>query len=254
MSPKLLRLYRVVLQPVYGALPTGSSLRSRLRRAYLRSANAPPVWLVVDDGDTVMQVGTPNVATVERYVRAVGTSGRVVVIEADPSNAERLGDFVKARGWTNVTIVNRGAWSSAGTLVLSRSPHAGDHKIAVPGVVMDNDFKPENEQYADVTIEVCTLDQVVTDLGLDTVHYLAVTVNGAELEVLRGAQQVIGRVRRIFSKAHARMADGTPLNRPIAAFLEGNGFSVQVTRGEPAVGANPQWRMRDGDVYAERVS
>ena len=74
-----------------------------------------------------------------------------------------------------------------------------------------------------------------------------------ELEVLRGAQQVMGRVQRVFAKAHARLADDTPLNRPIAGLLERNGFSVQVTRGEPAVGANPGWRMRDGDVYAERV-
>jgi FkbM family methyltransferase len=249
----VLRLYRTALRPLFQALPAESPVRRRLRSSYLRRVNAPPVWLVVNRGDTVVQVGTPNVATVERYARAMGPTGRLVVIEADGANAARLAAFVTEQGWTNVTIVNRGAWSSAGTLALSRSPHAGDHKIAVPGVVMDNDFKPENEQYDTVTIEVCTLDQVIADLKLETVHYLCVTVNGAELEVLRGAGNVIGRVQRVFAKAHARLADGTPLNRPIAEFLAARGFSVQITRGEPAVGKNPGWRMRDGDVYAERT-
>jgi hypothetical protein len=137
--------------------------------------------------------------------------------------------------------------------MLSRSPHPEDHKIAAEGIIHDNDFRPENTYEDQVAIPVDTIDNIMAEAGLDHVDYLDVKVNGAELEVLKGSERALRSPSiRVFAKAHARYEDGTPINRDILAFLADHGLEAIVTRGEPAVGTNPNWTVRDGDVFGYR--
>ncbi len=233
------------------ALLPESPVKEAIRIRLLHFQNNVPWRLQVGRGETAIQVGTPNPRTVRRYSKRVGATGRVVVVEAEPGNAERLRRALAGMPHPNVTIVQKGAWSEQGRLRLVLSPHHGDNKIPVPGIAHDNDYRPENTYERSVEIEVDTLDNIVRSEGLDRVDYVSITVNGAEIEVLKGCEALLTRrPLRCFVKAHARQSDGRPINEAIMAMLRARGFTVHRTAGEPAAGTNPDWTVREGDVYA----
>ena len=204
-------------------------------------------------GNTAVQVGTPNTLTLNRLSRLVGVDGTVIIVEAEPSNAERLKAEIARRTIDNVHIVAKGAWSSKGSIMLNKSDKFdGDHKIEVPNVCMDNDFRTEYEEK--VEIEVDTVDNILTELELPEINYLSITVNGAEHEVLKGSVETLRRSSniRVFSKGHARQGDassGEPINVPISNLLEELGYAVTVTHGEKSTAGIESWQYRDGDVF-----
>ena len=246
------RVVRGVARPLR-YLPE-SSVKEAIRVALLKVDNSLPYALHVNPGDTAIQVGTPNVRTMYEYSAAVGRHGRAVIIEAEPSNVERLRAAVASLPHPNVRIVAKGAWRTKGRLALSLSPHRGDHKFAVPGIRHDNDDRPGNTYERSVEVDVDTLDAIIGDEGLDRVDFVNITVNGAELEVLKGAEELLRRrPLRLWIKGHARQADGRPINEALIAMLTARGFTARRTAGEPAIGAKPEWRMREGDVYAYKL-
>ncbi len=228
-----------------------SRVKEAIKLAMLRVQNHVPWRLQVASGQTAIQVGTPNPRTMNRYSKSVGPRGRVLIVEAEPDNVERLRRALPGLPHPNVTIVAKGAWSAPGRLRLVLSPHKADHKFPVPGIAHDNDHRPENTYERSVEVEVDTLDNIVRAAGLEHVDFVSVTVNGAEIEVLKGCEEILKRrPLKLFVKAHARQADGTPINEAVMAMLRARGFTVCRTAGEPAVGTSPDWRVREGDVYA----
>jgi len=231
-------------------LPDGS-MKNAARRTLLRLQNSLPLELALDKGDVGVQVGTPWPRTMKRLRKAVGPDGAIVIIEAEPENFKRLSDVRDVEGLGNVHIVNYAGWSrdESGELTLSPA-FSGDHKIAVDGVSIDNDLRPENTEMTTVPCEFRRIDTVLAELGIQHIDYLSVTVNGAELEVLKGARGTLESSPdiRVFSKGHSLTDDNIPINRPIRAFLAELGFKTMLTRGEPASADNTG--RRDGDVYA----
>ena len=122
-------------------LPEGN-FKQALRLKTVAFQNSVPLYLVIDRGDTAIQVGTPNVRTMRRYSSLVGQNGTVVVIEAEPSNANRLREALNSMPHDNVTIVQKGAWSSPGTMVLEKSDDfIGDHKLKIDDIYVDNEYR-----------------------------------------------------------------------------------------------------------------
>jgi hypothetical protein len=115
----------------------------------------------------------------------------------------------------------------------------------VSGVVGGREYVKE------VAVNAEPLDCLLADV--ERVDFLFVTVNGAELEVLRGAEEVIQRFRpRMWVKAHALTEEGEPLSREVVQFLQKRGYRTLVTlpSKSPAQDLDPAWRERQGDVYA----
>lgn len=230
-----------------------SSFKNMIRRSLLLFRSGVPAPLIVNLGDTVIQVGTPNISTVERYSRLVGNDGHVIIVEADEMNQNNLEQVCKSGILKNVTLIKKGAWSSPGVQVFCKSDeHAGDHKIKVDNVVMDNDFRND---YSEIRIEVDTLDNMLEKLNLRTFDFISVTVNGAELEVLKGARNLIlnSKACRIYAKGHARYGDGKtgdPINKSIREYLESLGCNALISGHEDSISGISEWRRREGDVYA----
>ena len=228
-------------------------LKHKLSLAVLGERNSLPLYLGVTKGDTAVQIGTPNILTLNRFSRLVGKNGTVVIVEAEPSNAEKLKAEIGRREIDNVHIVSKGAWSSKGSIILNKSDDFdGDHKIEVPNVCMDNDFRTEYKEK--IEIEVDTVDNILSELNLNEINYLSVTVNGAEHEVLKGCVETLSRSRniRVFAKGHARQGDastGEPINIPMSNLLKNLGFTVTVTQGEKSTADIETWKYRDGDVF-----
>ena len=219
----------------------------------MEQRNSLPLYLAVYPGNVAVQVGTPNISTVRKYSRLVGAEGQVYIIEADPVNADKLISSVEKYGIENVKVIKSGAWSSKGTLTLRKSDHFdGDHKIDVPDVFIDNDYRTEYNEA--VQIDVDTVDNLLFSLDVKSVNYLSITVNGAEHEVLKGCESILANSEniRVYSKGHARIGNassGVPINKHIATFLEAKDFVSVLTRGEKSTATIEQWQCREGDVF-----
>jgi len=220
----------------------------------LNSRNSLPLYLAIYPGNTVVQVGTPNIVTLKRLSRLVGKKGTVVIIEAEPSNCIRLNEYIGEKRLQNVRVVQKGAWSERTTLTLSKSDHFdGDHKLDNPAIKMDNDYRTTYS--SSIEIEVDKVDNILSEIGVNAINYISITVNGAEFEVIKGCKAIISKSTNLnlYSKGHARKDDpitGEPINSDIRACLVDWGMDAVITHGERSSSGVDSWEMREGDVFA----
>jgi FkbM family methyltransferase len=247
----LYKLFRGLVRLATGParlLPEGPA-KNAVRRLVLSFQHSLPTEFAVNKGDTVVQVGTPHPRTLLRFARAVGPNGRLVVVEAMPENQDRLVQAVASHGLRNVTIVRAAACNENRMGELALSPLGGDHKIPLAGISIDNDARPENVEMRLVPCQFVRLDDALTPLGVATIDYLSVTVNGAEAEVIKGTEKILRASpsgSRLYAKGHAIDALGAPLHRQIEMLARSLGYATKVTRGEPS---STQAR-RAGDIFA----
>ncbi len=208
--------------------------------------------VLVKRGECVVQVGTPYIKTVDKLAKLVGKTGKVVIIEASRENVERLSSHVQNQKVSNVSIVAKGAWSKKGKRDFVRAKDPLDNRIADDNILHDNDLVPggyiDNEE-----IDVDSIDSIAKELGVNSIDYVSITVNGAELQVLKGMEKILDHTQRLFVKAHARNKDtNKPINQEVASFLEQRGFRTVITRTSPSV-VPDKWGRREGDVFAWRL-
>jgi FkbM family methyltransferase len=167
------------------------------------------------DRDTFFDVGA-NVGTVTLPV-AVARPVECLAFEPEPANASRLARNAELNGLVNVTVIEAAMWSEAGTVGLRVGGPVGTgtgHVVAEGG---------------DGAIEVpaATIDAFAGD-GRAAPSVLKLDVEGAELEVLRGAEATLesGRIRELFVETHpgplARRGEG---EAEVVALLGGFGYA-----------------------------
>jgi len=128
-----------------------------------------------------------------------------------------------------VTVVPKAAYSKKGEQTFMVSDRPTDHKIEIQGIVHDNDLRRGAYVSAEI-IETDTLDNMLSEIGVDHVDFVKITVNGAEFEVLKGMKKTLERDVKLWVKGHA-LKDGQPLNKFIVPFLRNRGFITQVIGG-----------------------
>ena len=235
----------------YGMIPEGR-VKHMLRGAASRINGELSKRYYVNSGDVAVQVGTPSVGTVRYLIDLVGPQGHVVVIEPEAANFRRLSEDPVIAGGQNVTLLNKGAWSSRGKLLLTVSKEEADHKIAVEGVIHDNDLVPGN-YVGTQEIEVDTVDNMLEEVNCSKVDFVEIMVNGAELEVLKGMPRVCQQRVRLRIKAHAKLAEsGEDIGQQIFDLLETRGFRTVRARQTAARKEAVGWGGRAGDIYAAR--
>lgn len=240
----LVRPFRLVGEGVF---------KNRVRCAVLSIQNMLPTGFAVNRGDTVIQIGTPWPRTMKRFLRAMGSGGHLVIVEAMPENQERLEQTIAREGIKNVTLIKGAASNETRMGELLLSPFPADHKIEVSGIRMDNDLRPANEDMTRIPVKFFRLDDVLREHGIERFDYLAVTVNGAEAEVLRGVENTLKNCAsgtRVYAKGHALNDDGTPIHVEMDAFMKSLGFRTKISRGEPSSTFDARWLWRAGDLYA----
>ncbi len=138
------------------------------------------------EGDVVVDVG----AHIGRYTiiasKQVGPNGKVIAIEADPSNFEMLNRNIELNRLANVTTLNYAAFSKEGKIKLYLP--AGD-VFTKYNTIMSNWVwvKPEDKF---VEVNGNTLDNLLQQIGLRQVNWIKIDVEGAEFEVLKGANNL----------------------------------------------------------------
>ena len=253
---KIYKLQRRVTAVIFYPLTflDEGGLKNFLRSLILKFQHSLPIELVVNRGDTVVQIGTPWPRTIDRFLKAIGSNGRLIVFEANPHNFYNLKAHISSNSIGNATVIHAAVCNSNGTGELSLSAsHDGDHKIDLSDISMDNDLRIGNEEMEKVTVPFVRIDDALRQLDIMVFDYLSVTVNGAEIEVIKGAAETLDRTgvgARVYAKGHALNASGKAINTELAFRLQSLGFVTAITKGENSSSDDGKWLKRAGDVFA----
>ncbi|MEQ1897822.1 MAG: FkbM family methyltransferase [Vicinamibacterales bacterium] len=147
---------------------------------YKRVVEAPYVAALrafVQPGTVVVDVGANVGFFTRRFARWTGPGGRVLAIEPEQVNFERLQRMLRARHLDSTTVaVQAAAVERAGEVALAVDPHhPGGHVLAGQGVATAG----------------VTLDDLVETRTPGVISLIKIDVQGAELRVLHGAARSI---------------------------------------------------------------
>ena len=182
-------------------------------------------------GDVVFDIGAGIGAEALLFSRLVGSSGRVVSVEAHPRTYRRLVDLCAANALDNVTTLNAAVSDSDGELTISDTAH--HMRNAVSGAA-DGIRVPSRR-----------LDSVARELGVDHIDLLKMNIEGAEREALLGMGALLDATRHVCISCHDFLLDELRTKAFVRELLLQHGFDV-TTRDEA-----PQPWTRDY-VYGAR--
>jgi FkbM family methyltransferase len=139
------------------------------------------------EGDVVLDVG----AHIGRYTiiasKRVGPTGKVIAIEADPSNFEMLNRNIELNRLTNVTTLNYAAFSKKAKIKLYLP--AGDIFTKYNTIMSNWVWVKPDDKFVEVNGN--TLDNLLHEIGIRQVNWIKIDVEGAEFEVLKGANNLL---------------------------------------------------------------
>jgi FkbM family methyltransferase len=197
----------------------------------------PRKHLLTDPTDTVVQVGTPNSRRIHQY--AALTSGEVLILEPERENYERLS--AAAEEFDDVTVDPRAA-GRANQVVEFRHSEGGTGRVATAEGPESPRTLTETQ-----TVEMAELDDVTAEYELSP-DFVEVMVNGAETNVLGGADRVLREDGpKLLIKSYGVGTDHVDYTREIRTHLEEYGYTVSTAPRRKRV---PGHGSPDGDIFA----
>lgn len=151
------------------------------RRSRHRDYALMVVERLVSPGTTAVDVGAGWGLFTNQMARRVGQRGSVHAFEPNPSNASSLAAIAKRQPQVSVHELALSGRSGHATL---RVPTINDQPVVDMGTLADTGFDVATE----VTVRTVRLDDVLEA----PVAFMKVDVEGHELSVLEGAENVIG--------------------------------------------------------------
>lgn len=175
-------------QPVPGARVT-ISLSDRIGRMMWTGCYEPELVellrQVLDPGTTFVDVGA-HIGYFSIVAAAlVAKIGAVYSFEPDPDCFSRLA--VNSRPYPWVITYNSAVADRNGEISFYRSPKQSESGW---GAIFNEDGKR-----AELSVRVCTLDNWMSEEGIEKIDVLKMDVEGSEYRVLEGAQALIARTR-----------------------------------------------------------
>ena len=164
-------------------------LNPRVGRSYLRGEAEPAVQEVLAarlrPGMVFYDLGANTGLFSLLAAKLVGSKGRIFSFEPDAEIAARLRRNVERNGFSNVTVVESGVWSSSGTVNFvpadSSSPDRGTGR-----------FESANDSIGVRTRCVALDDFIVEAPSPDAIKC---DVEGGEVEALKGAERLLHSCR-----------------------------------------------------------
>ncbi|MFN3420989.1 MAG: FkbM family methyltransferase [Armatimonadota bacterium] len=135
------------------------------------------------EGMTVMDIGANIGVYALHFARKVGPNGKVYAFEPVPENFERLKEHIALNNATNIVPVPLALFDRKGTVKISVAEGASSI------------FCWSTDQF--VEVPTTTLDEFVAEQGVMRVDALKLDVEGAELQVIHGADKTIRQFKPV---------------------------------------------------------
>lgn len=161
--------------------------------------------------------------------RLVGDSGKVFSFEPDPENAARLRRNIERNGFTNVSVIEKGIWSTSTNLnFLKSGADSPDHGVGK--------FSAADNGGGGTLTQCVSLDDFTQGAAIPRADAIKCDVEGAEVEALRGGA-------KLFQSRHPWIVCEThsDANRRAAIELLGNfGYAVSALDGDHVLAARAE--------------
>jgi FkbM family methyltransferase len=139
-------------------------------------------------GDIVIDIGAAFGLHTIASSKCVGANGKVIAIEAHPGNYEMLNRNIKLNGLTNVIPLNYAVYSSKAKV-----------KIYSSYTIIAEMLQEEKVKEKFVEVNADTLDNILEQNAIrqEQINWIKIDVEGAELEVLKGAHNTLSNSKDI---------------------------------------------------------
>jgi len=222
----------------------GHNILNKIRAKGYQVRIGIPRELNIPFGSTVVQVGMWRLENAVRLANAIGGNGRALILEASPPHAEKISNELQRLGYKNVTVINCAAWSENTEIELQLSDDPSGHQV--DGVDLDMPMELRNKS---VKVPARRVDDVAREHGITEPDYMEVTVNGAELHVLKGMPNMVASCNRLLVAGMMREA-GVPQNQVVSAYLNELGYRTVISKSGYKI--SDEWGNVDGHVFAYR--
>lgn len=145
-------------------------------------------YFKVAPGEIVLDVGA---CIGEFTVPAARRAGEVVAIEPNPENQWWLQRNIVENKLGNVHVIGKAAWSYRKALRL----HLSKENIGGHSVIGERGG-------GNIVVQADTLDNIVSDLGIEKVDFVKMDIEGAEVQALEGAKKVLTTAKKIAMETH----------------------------------------------------
>jgi len=180
-----------ILTLPFGAkwLPEHSALDGQLLSGKFEVAETNFVTRFLRDGMTILDIGAHHGFYTLLASKLVGPTGKVVSFEPSPRECVRLERHIRLNNCANVRIeqIALGASPGKAELFLVEGTEDYCNSLRPPAV---------NAETRKVPVKVTTLDEFLPATGLTGVDFIKLDVEGAELDVLKGASNLLRRSLR----------------------------------------------------------
>lgn len=210
-----------------------------LRMRNMKPMDAPLDAFLPKVRDTVVHVGGHVGHELESYL-SMGFQG-VLYVEANPHIFPILQEHLEFwRSWFDVLsrryglvripelrAVHRAAARKAGPVTFRVTQHEPTCSLLEP-------LDPQLEVVEEVQVQASPLDDLLQEQGLDPsrVTYLAIDAQGAEIEVLSGAERLLATVPAVLVEVNYEPRyKGCPSPQDLEDFLVARGFQRQLRTG-----------------------
>jgi FkbM family methyltransferase len=176
------------------------------------------------EGDIVVDVG----AHIGKYTiiasKMVGSKGKVIAIEAHPVNYDILKKNIVINKLSNVIALNYAVYS---TEILVKLYEPGQEQgFTIYNTIMTDRISSNSQKY--IQVKANTLDSLLLENGINQVNWIKIDVEGAEYEVLKGANSILSSSKDIslLIEIHNLGANNKTFYESIIHLLESKNYKL----------------------------
>jgi FkbM family methyltransferase len=159
-------------------------------------------------GQTVVDVGGCYGEYALFASRLVGSAGRVIMVEPDAYNLKRAREMFAMNGSPSNIQVFQGALSDADGVAAFRTGRGPESALESPGSRPARETAEAEMDPGLVQVEVITLATLAKRFGLERLDIVKMDVEGAELDVIRGAAQLPDAFKPRYAIASYHIVNG----------------------------------------------
>lgn len=128
-----------------------------------------------NQNDIIIDIGVENGSEIPEFCKAVGASGKVIAVEADPSCCRRIKKLKKILNLNNLTIIEHAVGD------INKKVKFLQEKEELQNRVIDKETNTSN--YIEIT--QTTLNDILKKLNLKKINFIKVNIEGAEINLLK---------------------------------------------------------------------
>jgi FkbM family methyltransferase len=186
-------------------------------------------------GDTVFDIGAYCGVFTRELSLIVGPSGRVIAFEPDALNASLLQRNIERHNLSNVTVVRAAVSESGGTAAFNSEGALGSALASA----LDRGSAGDP-----AIVETVSLEDACRRYGVPS--FIKIDAEGAEIEIIRGAQAFLSQHRVQFAIDTNHTRDQALTAGPVEALFEQCGYKAESSKAFG--GFMTTWAFQGGEA------